>query len=78
MIDSMVENNMVRPELDFKTATKLELVVDTRKRDALENALSTLDSLADDLDFDAAAGVVYQINEAYRATEKALSEMEAM
>lgn len=55
----------------------LELVVvDTRKRDALENALFTLDSLADDLMFDEANEVVHQINKAYAAAEKALAEME--
>jgi len=55
---------------------KLELVIDTRKRDALENVLLTLDSLADDLMFDEADEVVSLINKAYFAAERVLNEME--
>ena len=67
-----IENPMVIE----KPARKLELVIDTRKRDALEMALTALDSLADDLMFDEADEVVGQINKAYFAAEKALNEME--
>lgn len=55
---------------------KLELVIDTRKRDALEMTLLTLDGLADDLMFDEADEVVSHVNKAYFAAEKALNEME--
>lgn len=71
------DNPMVRPQLTFKKVLNLDLIViDTKKRDALENALLTLDSLADDLLFDEADEVVRHINEAFCATDRALARME--
>jgi len=53
------------------------IIIDTSRRDALENALLTIESLSDELYFAEAAEIKEFLAEAYSATEKALDGMEA-